>query len=62
MLGEIDSASTPQTKSCGNFTLDIKGRKSSINLCTEDQLSVSKLLVMMMIVKREGVSLCSALY
>ncbi len=62
MLVEFDNASTLQTKSSENFTLDIKGRKSSTNLCTEDQLSVNKLLVMTMTLKRGVVSLCLALY
>ena len=62
MLVEVDSASTPQTEISQNFTFDIKGRKSSTKLCTEDQLSVSKLLVMTMILERGIVSLCLALY
>ena len=62
MLVDFDSASTPQTESSEIFTPDMKGRKSSTNLCTEDQLSVSKLLVMTIILKREVVSLCLALY
>ncbi len=59
-LAEFDIAKTPKTTSGENSTLDINGRKSSTNLCTEDQLSVNKLLVITMMLKRGGVSLCLA--